>query len=58
MTDYHLLKVSEAAKRLGMSQHQLWQLVHGGQIKSVRRGVRFIRIPEWALLEWTKKVAR
>lgn len=52
-----LLKVEEAAQRLGIKRSLAWRLVRSGDLPSVRLG-RLVRIPERALEEWIARQLR
>jgi excisionase family DNA binding protein len=53
MADEILLRVSEAARRLGIGRSLLYRLMLGGQVVSVKIG-RSRRVPVWALEEFVK----
>ena len=46
-----LLRVGEAAERLGLSRSQTFKLVWSGELRSVRIG-RAVRVPATALTEF------
>jgi excisionase family DNA binding protein len=50
-----LLRVGEAAERLGISRSQTFKLVWAGELKSVRIG-RAVRIPTTALGEYVERL--
>ena len=51
-----LLTVEEAAERLNIGRTLAWQLVHQGELPSIRLG-RCVRIPWQALQDWIAKRA-
>jgi len=52
-----LLRISEAAERLGVGRSTLYEMIHSGQIVPVRIG-RAVRIPVARLAEWVEAQAR
>jgi excisionase family DNA binding protein len=52
-----LLTVEETAQRLGIGRSFAWELVHRGELPSIRLG-RLVRIPVDALDEWLQRKSR
>jgi excisionase family DNA binding protein len=50
-----LIRVSDAAKQLGLSRGSLYQLIAAGKFPSVRIG-RAVRIPLELMIEWMRKL--
>ncbi len=52
-----LLRITEAATRLGLSRSMVYELAQRGELPVVRIG-RTMRVPSTALDEWVERLAR
>lgn len=52
--DSAILNVEELAKYLRVQKDHAYELVHSGEIPSVRLGRQF-RIPMWGVLQWVAR---
>lgn len=49
-----LLKVNDAAKALSLSRSKTYELIHSGELPSIRIG-KAVRVPSDALEAWIKQ---
>jgi len=52
------LTMDEVAKRLGVGQDKVRQLIHEGKLVAIRLGHRTVRIAESALTAYTAKASK